>query len=204
MTRIGKSAYGESAFTRRASRGVTLLELIIVLTIIGIMLAMLFPALMAMHQHALRTDCESHLHQLYIGLSTYVDVNRSFVPPPPDDNYPGGWSLAILPFIEETALANMFDVDQPLTSPKNLATAAHRPYLFVCPVMPEDNSTLKGIGITHYLLVVDAKMRTQDRRRISWSIREAPEGARYPWCSSPEILPEEATYPPPHPTAFGF
>ena len=184
------------------ARGVSLLELLIVFAIIGIMMGMLLPALHQVHIHSLRTACDSNVHQLSIALSTYADVHRS-LPPPPDAECPVGWALAVLPYMEEVSLAELVAVGQPRTSPANLAIAAKRPALFVCPATPEAVSTVPAIQLTNYIFSVDPQYRMR-WRQASWLIQDAPEGARNPWTASPEIPWEMRHYPRPHPTAFGF
>jgi prepilin-type N-terminal cleavage/methylation domain-containing protein len=203
MTRIGSAGRRRVIVVRGARPGVTLLELIIVLAIIGILLAMLFPALQALHQHARRTECDDHIRQLSLALSMYIDANRAFPPPPPDGRL-GGWSYAVLPYMEETPLANLFNVNQQVTSPRNVSAAARRPALFVCPVMPDTADSITGIENTFYLLVVDPTKRNYEWKSVRWMIKDVPEGSRYSWCTSPEMSWEQAAYPAPHPTPFGF
>src|SRR5262245_54770761 len=89
-----------------SARGVSLLETVIVLGIIAMMMGMLLPALHQVHQHSLRTACDSNVHQLSIALATYADTHR-MLPPVPDSQFPVGWTLAILPYMEEQSLTNL-------------------------------------------------------------------------------------------------
>jgi prepilin-type N-terminal cleavage/methylation domain-containing protein len=188
--------------THASQYGFSLLELIIALTIIGIMLSLLFPAIHMVHEHSRRAACGENLHQLSLATAMYVDAQRSLWPAPLDGR-PGGWTIAILPFIEEQSLADRFRVDQGLASPGNLDAAAHRPQLFVCPVTGPHDSFVKGIGATDYLMFVDPKDRL-NWKRAHWSIKDAPADARYPWSAGPEMSIEDGGYPPPHSTPFGF
>ncbi|HEV3137275.1 MAG TPA: DUF1559 domain-containing protein, partial [Pirellulales bacterium] len=173
-----------------------------VFAIIGIMMGLLFPAIQAARKSSHVTACDNNVRQISLGLRQYVDVNRGFFPLPPVDGFPSGWALAVLPFIEEIPLSQRFAYDQPLTSGVNFAAAAHRPNVFLCPVTTEIESTLPGIGVSNYLVVVDQTHRTQGIRSRGWLVKDAPEGSRFPWCTSPET--SDGAYPAPHPTAFGF
>jgi prepilin-type N-terminal cleavage/methylation domain-containing protein len=184
-------------------RGVSLLELLIVLAIIGIMLGLLFPAIQAARRASLSTACDNNIHQLSIAMAQYLDINNHFFPMPPDGVVPNGWLLVLLPFIEEGPLYNRFGFEQPLTSPRNLEAAFHRPNWLLCPVTPELESTIKGVGVTHYLMSVDQKDRPRPRRDRSWIIRDVPEDSHLPWITSPEV-DYPANYPAPHSTAFGL
>jgi prepilin-type N-terminal cleavage/methylation domain-containing protein len=202
MARSKQRSRSETRIATSGPNGVTLLELLVVMAIIGIMLGLLLPAIHLVHQNSLRTACDSNVHQLVIAMQTYGDLHRTFVPAP-DPECPVGWTIAILPFMEEGTLADLFKVAQPRTSPANMAAGSRRPTLFVCPVTPDVESTMPGIGITHYVLIVDPKNR-QEWKRGGWQIRDAPEGSRNPWVKSPEIPWDQRGYPAPHPTAFGF
>jgi prepilin-type N-terminal cleavage/methylation domain-containing protein len=188
----------------RAKRGVTLLEILIVFAIIGIMMGLLFPAIQAARKSSHITACDNNVRQIDLGLRMYVDVQRGYFPFPFHDDQPSGWALAILPFIEEIPLSERFAYDQPITSPQNLAAAAHRPDLFQCPVTVEIESTIPGVGVTNYLVVIDQTHRDRGFRNRNWQVKDAPEGSRYPWCTSPEKAPADGGYPAPHTTAFGF
>lgn len=101
------------------SVGFTLVELLVVIAIIGILVALLLPAVQAAREAARRTECANHLKQLGLAClnfeSTYQrypscgDVDwSSWARPNPD--YPHekmGWAYQILPFFEEQALYDL-------------------------------------------------------------------------------------------------
>jgi len=81
-----------------ARRGFTLIELLVVITILGLLLALLLPALGAAREIARRTQCANNLRQMGLGLQMYHDTHGSLPPgylfngprkpPPPDANQP--------------------------------------------------------------------------------------------------------------------
>jgi prepilin-type N-terminal cleavage/methylation domain-containing protein/prepilin-type processing-associated H-X9-DG protein len=123
------------AFNRqRRAVGFTLVELLVVIAIIGILVALLLPAIQAAREAARRTQCQTNLHNLAIGALNYHDIYKTFPvaisnPDLLDANgqptgnlaYGGGadmtnpnarlypnWAIQILPFIEEQPLYDAF------------------------------------------------------------------------------------------------
>jgi prepilin-type N-terminal cleavage/methylation domain-containing protein len=188
----------------RPGRGVTLVELLVVIAIIAILLSLLFPAILAARSASHKAACESNIRQIALGIHFYMDAHRGFFPLPPNDQRPSGWAITILPFIEEGALANLFDYTQPPTSPHNLKVARNRPNLYYCPVTPEVDSTLAGVGVCNYVIVVDDVKRNYLWHARPWDIKDAAEGSRFPWSTSKEILWKDSGYPPPHPSAYSI
>ncbi|MFT7642428.1 MAG: prepilin-type N-terminal cleavage/methylation domain-containing protein [Pirellulaceae bacterium] len=103
--------------TRR--NGFTLIELLVVIAIIGILVALLLPAVQATREAARRTECKNHLKQIGIGWLNHEDVHGhlpssgwgyKWTGEPSRDygkDQPGGWVYNMLAFIEQTDLRNL-------------------------------------------------------------------------------------------------
>ena len=96
-------------------RAFTLVELLVVIAIIGILVALLLPAIQAAREAARRTECTNNLKQIGIGLHNYHDTYNTFpfawmadLSTQPLLNAQV-WGARILPFIEESALYDEYD-----------------------------------------------------------------------------------------------
>src|SRR6476660_6983529 len=121
------------AFTRR--HGFTLVELLVVIAIIGILVALLLPAVQAAREAARRAKCVNNIRQIGIAVQNYHD-NRKFYPqyhaaiPPTgmtDKDYVTSgykwagplWTITILPYMEEQALYDSFNKTTTMTNLAN-------------------------------------------------------------------------------------
>jgi prepilin-type N-terminal cleavage/methylation domain-containing protein len=100
------------------NRAFTLVELLVVIAIIGILIALLLPAIQAAREAARRTECTNHLKQLTLAAQSHVSAHRHFPTGgwgyrwvgDPDRGVgrrqPGGWAFNLAPFLEEDNLVS--------------------------------------------------------------------------------------------------
>jgi prepilin-type N-terminal cleavage/methylation domain-containing protein/prepilin-type processing-associated H-X9-DG protein len=82
--------------------GFTLVELLVVIAIIGVLVALLLPAVQAAREAARRTQCTNNLKQLVLACHNYMDSNKVF--PPGMNNHGLSGFVMMLPYIEQTAV----------------------------------------------------------------------------------------------------
>src|ERR1700704_1333018 len=89
-------------------RGFTLVELLVVIAIIGVLVALLLPAVQAAREAARRIKCQNNLKQIGIGLHNYHDTIGCF-PPGATKSNTTSWHVHVLPFMEQKNLYDQFD-----------------------------------------------------------------------------------------------
>jgi prepilin-type N-terminal cleavage/methylation domain-containing protein len=132
----------------RRSLGFTLVELLVVIAIIGVLVALLLPAVQAAREAARRMKCSNQLKQFGLAMHNYSDTHKSFPaghmfrgafdgdPNDADGGSGFGWGSAILPYIEQGGLYNQFNFSFPITNNNpslNLRTAQTHLPMFGCP-----------------------------------------------------------------------
>ena len=137
----------------RARRAFTLIELLVVIAIIAILVALLLPAVQQARESARRVQCRNNLKQVGLALHNYASTHDVFPPgfvsrPVSNaaeaaaagadattwDAAPGwGWLAMLLPFMEQTQIAEAIDFDLPVSDPANADTVDASISGLVCP-----------------------------------------------------------------------
>jgi prepilin-type N-terminal cleavage/methylation domain-containing protein/prepilin-type processing-associated H-X9-DG protein len=143
--------------SRLSRRAFTLVELLVVIAIIGVLVALLLPAVQAAREAARRTQCVNNLKQIGIGLHNYHDTLRVLPPGAfwagaTTSNSRGSILLHILPFIEQQTLYDKVDFNsapEGQTLPGGGLIAATIIKTYVCP-SEKSTGLLNGRAIHNY------------------------------------------------------
>lgn len=116
------TATGDYAKFPKRSSGFTLVELLVVIAIIGVLVALLLPAVQSAREAARRSECANNLKQIALAIQLHHDSQGHLpisVSPwfqeardklPPDGNTGMGWIVWILPYAEQQALFDFFQL----------------------------------------------------------------------------------------------
>jgi prepilin-type N-terminal cleavage/methylation domain-containing protein/prepilin-type processing-associated H-X9-DG protein len=99
--------------------GFTLVELLVVIAIIGILVALLLPAIQSAREAARRAECTNNLRQMGIALLNYHDTHQVFPHGAGGSGTNWSWSALILPHMEEETLDELLDYSITYNVPKN-------------------------------------------------------------------------------------
>jgi prepilin-type N-terminal cleavage/methylation domain-containing protein len=161
-------------FYRAPPTGFTLVELLVVIAIIGILIALLLPALGSVREAANRIKCSSNIRQIGLGVNMHL-TQRRYYPPGQrrfeSDGEKIAWSLFMLPYIEMQGLYDEFDFTKDLDEAPNLLvkgdqdTPGNGPAsalipIYICPSSstlhslrggPANARNNHGMGVVDYL-----------------------------------------------------
>ena len=91
---------------RGSRRGFTLVELLVVIAIIGVLVALLLPAVQSAREAARRLQCSNHLRQIGLAVQNYHSARNELPPMRVDDHQPT-WLMLILDYIEESQILRL-------------------------------------------------------------------------------------------------
>ena len=174
----------------------TLVELVVVIAVIGILIAVLLPAVQSAREAARQTQCKCNLRQFGLALANYETANHCYPAGVMTDSsgsviYASAYT-ALLAFFEERALKDLYDPSKPFSQQSPTALAAVVP-VFVCPSNDKPNPislpALAAFGIptvygaTDYVLskgstdancLTQQKLPTERRGMFYFNIRTRP------------------------------
>ncbi|MDA1179397.1 MAG: DUF1559 domain-containing protein, partial [Planctomycetota bacterium] len=132
-------------------RAMTLVELLVVVAIIGVLVAILLPAVQAVRESSRKTTCQNQLRQLALATVNYSSANSEHIPaiwrtdrPLTWENF--SWRTALLPYLEETMTYDRLDFHNLPFSTQNLQLAGAVLPLVQCPSTPDSPRLIQQIG----------------------------------------------------------
>jgi len=174
---------------RYIHRGLTLVELLVVIAIIGILVALLLPAIQAARESARKTQCQNNLKQTALALHAFHNANKNLpshyngtsLPYPLKERnlfHTHSWRAVLLSYLEQSALHDSIDWDSLATDRVNesVATTVVTPY--ICPSGASPSAS-KGVGLRHEWQSLDDKYP---------AVRSDYDGLAGIWII-PEVIP---------------
>ncbi len=169
-------------------KGITLVETLVVIFIIGVLIALLLPAVQSAREAARRMQCQSHLRQIGLALNLYANTHRGYLPAHliwRDLS----WRIAALPFIEQKNLAWRYrdvggrlpfwmkDLDPEIWDAVVDIFGAEL-LLYQCPSTPEYPRTLHNVSLGPSIPRLLPSMSTRDYI-ANWAVSAYTEGESF-------------------------
>jgi prepilin-type N-terminal cleavage/methylation domain-containing protein/prepilin-type processing-associated H-X9-DG protein len=127
---------------RQRRRAFTLVELLVVIAIVGVLVALLLPAIQAARESGRRSECQNHLRQLGLAVTNYSNslrmypasgiVNTALQSYDSKSGKMFSWAVLILPYLEQSALHEQFDFNVSVLAQASTNPQAAQPTVLLC------------------------------------------------------------------------
>jgi len=129
-----------------------LVELLVVIAIIGILVALLLPAIQHAREAARRTQCSNHLRNVGVALHNFHDVHQhlpaGWLADVPDGEPGWGWGAHLLHFLEQNALLdNQIHLDDHIDEDENAEARQATIPIYTCPSDPKADKLVRLTGL---------------------------------------------------------
>ena len=194
--------------TQRKNSGFTLVELLVVIAIIGILVALLLPAIQAAREAARRSSCQNNLRQLIVGVHNY-EFAHEFLPvgvtneTGPIRNEPKGnhmnWLACILPQLDEGARFERLDFSagayaEPESLPKHGETASIKLLQGLCGAKVTDlKAGCCGIAGTFVMQKKNYELSSQIAESLKKALEQSPVKNVLTECSTCKMQIEHSS-----------
>jgi prepilin-type N-terminal cleavage/methylation domain-containing protein len=130
-------------------RGFTLIEVLVVISVIGILIALLLPAVQSARRTAHRAHCQNNLKQIGLAIHQYEGVHGQLPAARLNDGlrlapYDRTVLVTVLPYLEQRHLYDRFNFSVWINDLANITVELSRPGIFVCPGDPEATPLVSG------------------------------------------------------------
>ena len=173
------------------------------LTVIGILTALLLPAVQAAREAARRSQCVNNLKQIGLAMHNYHDTFKTFPPAviADENGLPmHSWRVQILPFIEQGVLYDMYDFDVPWDDPNNQTLMSMPIAAYQCPSDPA--STLSLCDTSYVMVVGEGTIGGEPNEAVRFAnitdgtantiLAIEVGGSGIPWMEPRDVTVEEA------------
>ena len=144
---------------------VILIAVIGTVTVGGVLVALLLPAVQAAREAARRMQCSNNLKQVALAMHNYHDAYKAFPPAytvDADGNKLHSWRTLLLPFIEQASLYDQIDLDKPWDAPENQPIAETVISNYTCPSGPDGM-----VPYTSYMVIVGSGTIFEDENGMA-------------------------------------
>lgn len=122
------------AFPQERRQAFTLVELLVVIAIIGVLVALLLPAVQSAREAARRMQCANNVRQISLAVHNYHDSHKYLPPASTNASLSGSSAFAaILPYIEQANLYSQYDFSKGNSEAVNLQAVSQRIKAYICP-----------------------------------------------------------------------
>ena len=105
----------------RSRSGISLIETLVVIAIIGAMLGLLLPAIQSTRMRALEIVCKNNVKQINLAMAQLLEGHK-YLPAQPRNGFVGGWTIEVLPYLEQQNLRDRILPNTPIAPAPSLST----------------------------------------------------------------------------------
>lgn len=139
MKRITMSVHGWGVDLNPMTKcraGMTIIELLVVMVVIGLLMTLLLPALHIVRESARRTECQSNMRQIGLAFQQHVAALGTLPPSRTVQPVHSGWTIHLLSYLEQVNVTDRYNFDLDFCDPVNEPAIQTRLSVFECPTNP--------------------------------------------------------------------